>query len=150
MKKLLFAITILFLCSCQMDKEAFDDVYIEIENNTDYTLVFSNINNGGDARFYPKSTFTLKPQEKYSQEQHNIGSSDPFVIAPVSLSLECNGRSINISNKDKLERNPCIPENWWRFSNKRKYGPGIHFNFIIVNSDIDNWFGKEKYSFITF
>jgi hypothetical protein len=144
MKKYLLAISILILCSCQMNKDSFDDVYVEIENLTDYTLVFSNIDNSGDARFYPNSSFSLKPQEKYSQELHNIESFDPLFIAPVSLCLECNGRSINISNKDKLERNLCVPENWTRFSNKRKYGPGIHFNFIIMNSDIDNWFGIEE------
>lgn len=127
-----------------MDRERYDDVYVMIINESSYTLAFSNINNGGDARFYPHSSFTLPSGETYQQEQHGIGSYDPIVIAPVSMTLECNDRSIDISGESQIERNPCISNNWRHYSNRHKYGPGVFFDFIISDTDIDNWFGLPQ------
>lgn len=129
--------------SCNVDREKYDAVTIKLINKSEQILVFSNIDNGGDTRFYPTNSFTLNPHETYSQTQWNIGSYDPIVIAPSSMDIECDGKRISISFDSDIARNPCKAEDWWRYSNFSKYGPGIFFEFDIMKEDVKLWFGTE-------
>ena len=132
------------LYSCNIDREKFDDVTIKLINETKYTLTFSSINNGGDSRFYPVNSITLKPDETYSQTQTHIGSYEPIVIAPAEMTIECEGKILRINYDTDIERNPCRADNWRHYSNYSKYGPGVFFDFSVTNQDLDNWFGTEQ------
>jgi len=144
MKK--FVITVLavvLIGSCIIDRDKNDEVTVRIINGTEQTLVFSHIDNGGDARFYPVDHFTLGPNETYIQSQGRIGSYDPIVIAPVSMDIDWNGKSIRINSNSSLERNPCNADHWWHYSNIKKYGPGVIFEFEIMDADLEQWFGGK-------
>jgi len=126
--------------SCLVDREKYDDVTIKLINETEQTLVFSNIDNCGDIRFYPENSITLKPYESYSQTQRHIGNYDPIIIAPAAMTVECDGKNISINYDTELDRNPCRAENWRRYSNISKYGPGVFFEFSIHQEDLEKWF----------
>ena len=144
MKKILYIfLAVTLFCACQRDKVNDDVVTVKIVNLSTKTLVFSNMENGGDFRFYPESTITLMSGETYSRTQNNIGNYDPIIIAPVAITIECDGKGISVDSKDDLERNPCRIENWNRYSNKSKYGPGVFFDFVISDSDLEKWFGVQ-------
>ena len=143
MKKILFALlTILMMCSCIRSQESSSVRHVKIVNSTEFELTFSDIDNGGDPRFYPQSSFTLKPREEYSQSQNNINPKESVVYCPISMTLECNGKSIHFTRESDITKNPCNMQNWYHLDNFSVYGPGIHFDFEIFDEDLETWFGK--------
>ena len=150
MKKILFVfMATLLLCSCTRDKESFDDVYVKLTNQTGYTLNFSEIKcrkgpDAQDTRFYPERSFSLAPQEAYTQMQKHIEAHEGIIIAPTSMVLEYDGHSIEIDSDHDLYRNPCRFENWHHYHTKGKNQAGEHWEFDITNDDIDKWFGAGE------
>jgi len=141
-KYVILFLAIFSLCSCKWDKEEFNDVIVKLNNETDYTLVISNIDNGGDSRFYPESSITLNPYDTYSQTLKRISSNEPINIAPVSMTIEYNGQSINLNSEMDIKRNPCRAEDWIRYSNFSKFGSGVFFAFDIRKEDLENWVSR--------
>ena len=142
-KYAIIALFALLFCSCTVDREKYDRVTVRLINNSEQTLVFSNIDNGGDSRFYPVNSFTLNPGEVYSQSQDHIGSYDPIIISPVSMDIEWDGKSFSLNYDSDIKRNPCKADNWRRYSNQRKYGPGVFFEFEVFQEDLEQWFGNK-------
>ena len=141
-----FAIIVLFtllFCSCTVDREKYGPVTVRLINHTEQTLIFSIIDNGGDSRFYPVDRFTLNPGEEYSQTQNHIGSYEPVIIAPASMDIDWNGKCISLNYDCAVKRNPCRSDNWRRYSNQRKYGPGVFFEFEVFQEDLKQWFEVE-------
>lgn len=149
MKKLITALfaTALFL-GCTRDNNEYRDICLRIVNNTDYTLSFSNIdcdgpNNGyGDYTFYPEKSFSIEPQGEYRQQIDNEWAYEGHIIAPYSMDLECNGKTIHFEKEDKsIYENPCNGDKWHSQSATRRE-PAMYI-FLITNTHIEKWFGKQ-------
>lgn len=144
MKKLVFALlTVLMICSCIRSQKSSPTRTVKLINETDYVLSFSEINNGGDSRFWPETEFTLQPHEEYYHVNNEMQKNEPAYFTPLSMTMECNGKSIHFTQESDFERNPCVFSHYQKLDNFSKYGPGIHYVFDITNDDIDQWFGKE-------
>ena len=134
---------VLPLCSCIRSQESSLVRVVRIENSSSYDLVFTDIDNGGDTRFWPQTSFTLKPHEEYLQSYKLTDRYDPFVLIPLSMNIECNGKSIHFTRDSGYEKNPCILSHYNKLDNFSKYGTGIHFKFIISDEDLQKWFGAD-------
>ena len=135
------------LFGCTRDDNDYLDICLRIVNNTDYTLNFSNIdcdgpNKGyGDYTFYPGKAFSIEPQGEYRQQIDNEWAYQVHIIAPYSMDLECNGKTIHFEKEDKsIYENPCNGENWFRQSATRRE-PAMYI-FLITDTHIEKWFGK--------
>ncbi|MBR5034192.1 MAG: hypothetical protein IKX71_02695 [Bacteroidales bacterium] len=144
MKKILVSLLcVLLLTSCIKSQKSSSVREVRITNESSYELVFTDIDNGGDPTFWPQTSFTLKPHEEYSQFCYNISKNTPYRLAPVSMTLECNGKTIHFSGASDYERNPCVASHYYELDNFSVYGPGIHYQFVIDNDVIDKWLSVE-------
>lgn len=144
MKKTLIALLcITLLCSCIKSQKSSTVRTVKIINETSYELIFSEIDNGGDVRLWPQTGFTLQPNEEYYQCSNQIYKDTPVILAPVSMKLECNGKTVVFSQKSTFEKNPCNWKHYYELDNFSVYGPGIHYELYIWNEDIEKWFPGE-------
>ncbi|MBR3744462.1 MAG: hypothetical protein IKN31_05065 [Bacteroidales bacterium] len=144
MKKILLSLLLVLpLCSCIRSQESSPAREVWIENISSYDLVFTEIDNGGDTRFWPQTSFTLKPYEEYRQSYNLTDRYQSFVLIPLSMTIECNGKSIHFTRESGYEKNPCILEHYYKLDNFSVYGPGIHFRFNISDEDLQKWFGAD-------
>ena len=144
MKKTLIALLcIVLLGSCVKSQKSSPVREVKISNESSYELVFTDIDNGGDPRFWPQTSFTLKPHEEYSQICYNTPKDEPFRLTPVSMTLQCNGKTIHFSGASEYEKNPCVVSHYYELDNFSQYGPGIHYVLYIFNEDIEKWFPGE-------
>lgn len=141
MKKLILAVLfVLTVSSCQIDRYTYKDVAIRIENETQYTLVFSGVD-AEDKAFYPESSFTLQPGEIYWQSRNDIGSYDPICITPTSLTLEWEGGRVTFTEHSPFQKNPCLFDNWFLVHSFQKYGAHTMYWFHIFEDDLEEWSG---------
>ena len=144
MKKIFLSLLfILPLCSCIRSQESSLVRVVRIENSTSYDLVFTDIDNGGDTKFWPQTSFTLKPHEEYLQSYSLTDKYQPFVLIPLSMTIECKGKSVHFTRESSYEKNPCVLGHYNKLDNFSKYGPGIHFKFDIRDEDLKKWFGAD-------
>ena len=144
MKKILVSLLcVLLLNSCITSQKSSSVREVRITNESSYELVFTDIDNGGDPTFWPQTSFTLKPHEEYSQFCYKIPKDSPYRLAPVSMTLECDGKTIYFSGASNYEKNPCDVADYYELDNFSKYGPGLHYQFIISDEDIEKWLSAE-------
>ena len=143
MRKLLIIAMLLAVCACKTSQETTSVRTIKITNFTEYTIVFSNIDNGGDDRFWPDACITLRPGEFYRQTNYEIQRNTSVVYVPLAMDVECNGRTVRITSELTITHNPCILGNWYYIDSYTTHGPGIHYEFEIMREDIENWFPSE-------
>ena len=106
MKKILVSLLcVLLLNSCITSQKSSSVREVRITNESSYELVFTDIDNGGDPTFWPQTSFTLQPHEEYSQICYNIPKDSPYRLAPVSMTLECDGKTIHFSGASEYEKN---------------------------------------------
>lgn len=142
MKKIFLSLLlILSLCCCIRSQESSPLREVQIENDSSYDLVFTDIDNGGDTRFWPQTSFTLKPRDEYWQSYSLTDKYQSFVIIPLSMTVECNGKSVHFTRESQYEKNPCILSHYYKLDNFSRYGPGIHFKLFIFDEDLHKWFG---------
>ncbi len=147
MKKLITALfaTALFL-GCTRDNNEYRDICLRIVNNTDYTLSFSNIdcdgpNKGyGDYTFYSEKSFSIEPQGEYRQQIDNEWAYEGHIIAPYSMDLECNGKTIHfVRNDDSIFKNPTSGQNWFVQPRAKKSEPNLYI-YMITDEHLEKWF----------
>lgn len=135
---------VLCLSSCILGKADNDMITIKLVNGTDHALEFSDVENAGDGRFFPASSFSLSPHGAFMQVFTNVVDYDPKTIAPKAMTIEYNGKCVSLNNGDKSPRNPCRAENWTYYSNHSKYRPAIDFEFTILESDLEEFIRKNQ------
>ncbi len=59
------------------------------------------------------------------------------------MTLECDGKTIYFSGSSNYEKNPCDVADYYELDNFSKYGPGLHYQFIIDDEDIEKWLSAE-------
>ena len=144
MKRIFLSLLLIsLLFSCKRSQESSPVRVVRIENSSSYDLVFTDIDNGGDTRFWPQTSFTLKPNEEYFQSCNITDKHQAFVLIPLSMTIECNGKSVHFTRESTFEKNPCVLDHYYKLDNFSVYGPGIHFKFFIADSDIEKWFGTD-------
>lgn len=142
MKKIILSLLlVLLLSSCIKSQKSSNIRSVKISNMSSYELVFFEIDNHGDTRLWSQTSFKLQPTEEYSQISYEIYKDTPCIIAPWATTIECNGKRVHFSIDNDCERNPCGLDHYYKHDNFSKYGPGIHYEFVIGDSDIEKWFG---------
>lgn len=48
-----------------------------------------------------------------------------------------------MGKQSNYEKNPCDVADYYELDNFSKYGPGLHYQFIIYDEDIEKWLSAE-------
>ena len=144
MKKLVILLSALALCSCiKPTQESSGIRTVRLTNVSGYTLVFTNIDNGGDGSLWPESSFTLQPGEYYLKEIWDYDKKTSATIAPLAMDIEFDGQVIHLSRETGVSDNPCLLDHWRKIDKFTTHGPGIHYEFTVTDSVLAGWKGKE-------